>query len=62
MTIKDFKPAEKIERLQNINAELLEACKDFVAFDWENSILHWPTIAMWISRFQNIIAKAEGQQ
>ena len=40
--------------------ELSEACKDFVAFDWENSNLHWPTIAMWISRFQNIIAKAEG--
>jgi hypothetical protein len=25
--IEDFKPAEEIERLQNINADLLEACQ-----------------------------------
>lgn len=28
--IEDFKPAEEIERLQNINADLLEACKMIV--------------------------------
>ena len=46
-------------RLIALAPEFFEVCKDFVAFDWENSNLHWPTIAMWISRFQNIIAKAE---
>ena len=39
--------------------KLLETCKDFVVFDWEHSNLHWPTIAMWISRFQQTISKAE---
>ena len=29
--IEDFKPAEEIERLQNINAELLKMCKGALA-------------------------------
>ena len=65
--IEDFKPAEEIERLQNINAELLEVCKE-IAEGLQRDIRnypdgHFPSSERFTNRANRLlqaIAKAEG--
>jgi len=53
--IEDFKPAEEIERLQNINADLLEVCKLAVTYLEDGA----PKTAL--KRLEGAISKAEGR-
>jgi hypothetical protein len=59
--IEDFKPAEEIERLQNINADLLEACK--IGADlWHDGSTGLTCDNSEICPFCKAIAKAEGRE
>ncbi len=54
--IEDFKPAEEIERLQNINADLLEVCKkayDFFPYWYETETRNF---------IKQAISKVEGKE
>jgi hypothetical protein len=56
--IEDFKPAEEIERLQNINADLLEACKD--AYNLI-ALTRPDTCGYVLIKLSDAIAKSEGR-
>lgn len=57
--IEDFKTADEIERLQNINANLLEACKEVL--DIINSYSHIPGQFKACNILLKAISKAEGR-